>query len=159
MLFGGRCAGNFHYPPSERLLSQKTEVGKSCNFDDFHRSWVHIWDLNVSPEVRYFLYMESVFAYSVALSVRALLKHRHLIIDDLCPLCNKSSETVFHMLFECELAKEAMMLGGFSELLPRTSVNFLIEMLEAWDEVNVEKVEGWAVLAWSLWFHRNQCVF
>ncbi|XP_021715186.1 uncharacterized protein LOC110683148 [Chenopodium quinoa] len=31
-------------------------LGKSCNLDDFHRTWVDIWKLDVTPKVRHFLW-------------------------------------------------------------------------------------------------------
>lgn len=130
------------------IYSVKTAymVGKSCNFDEFQQAWVRIWSLNVSPKVRHFLWR----VCSGTLPVRALLKYRHLLEDDICPLCKKSSKTVCHMLFECELAKEALELGGFLEMIPREGVSSVRQLMEGWCDVNAEKVEGWAVLAWSL---------
>lgn len=53
-------------------------VGKDRNLDMFHQMWVKIWNLQLSPKVRDFLWR----AYSDTVSIRSLLKHRHLIDDD-----------------------------------------------------------------------------
>lgn len=65
-------------------------VGKSCNFDEFHKAWVQLWSLNVSPKVRHFTWR----LCTSTLSTRALLKHRHLIDDDLYPLWKAELESL-----------------------------------------------------------------
>lgn len=111
-------------------------IGKSCNFDNLPNSWVLLWGLNVSPKVRHFLWR----VCSGTLPVRSLLKYRHLTNDDTCRLCKNHVETTSHLLFECEAAKEVMVLGGFEELIPSESVTWFLELFESWDSTNVEEV-------------------
>lgn len=77
-------------------------VGKSGNLDFFHRVWVKIWGLEVSPKDRHFLWK----ICSNSLPVRAVLKHRHIVDDDTCPLCNEELETISHALLYCSKMRE-----------------------------------------------------
>lgn len=77
-------------------------IGKSGNLDLFHQVWVKLWGLQVSPKVRHFFWR----ILSSTLPVRAVLKHRHILDDDTCPLCNEGPETIRHALLTCPRVSE-----------------------------------------------------
>lgn len=64
-------------------------LGKSCNLDTFHKSWVQVWSLEATSKVRHFLWR----VCSQSLPVNALLKHRHIAEEDLFPLFLGEPET------------------------------------------------------------------
>lgn len=59
-------------------------MGKSGNLDQFCKAWVCILGLDVSSKIRQFLWRPC----SSFLLTRAMLKQRHIIDDDSCPLCH-----------------------------------------------------------------------
>lgn len=69
----------------EGVYSVKTAymLGKGRNLNDFHRAWVELWKLDVSPKTRLFLWILE----TKTLPVRVVLKVRHLIEDSVCPRC------------------------------------------------------------------------
>ncbi|KAK1392380.1 hypothetical protein POM88_011436 [Heracleum sosnowskyi] len=71
--------------------------GKGCDLDHFNQAWMEIWGLEVIPKAKHFLWC----LCTETLPVRSLLKHRHLIDDEICPWCNLHAETASHAIFEC----------------------------------------------------------
>jgi hypothetical protein len=85
-----------------------------------------------------------------------------------CPLCDQADETINHLLVECSFAKQFWFLllrsGDFQVLCPSTGDS----CFDSWWEKSAEMVgkplsKGFNSLvilgAWSIWKHRNRCVF
>ena len=83
------------------LVKTAYMFGKGCNVDDFHKTWVEVWKLDVLPKIRYFLWR----ACTNTLPVRAALKKRHIIDDAQCPGCLRSDEIQSHALMNCDRIK------------------------------------------------------
>lgn len=93
------------------------------------------------------------------LSGRALLKHCHLIDDDLCPLCKTVSESLIHTLFTSTYVNDALKLLGLAKFMLAGDLSSMLDVIEGWGDVEEDKLVGWGFLAWSLWFRMNQVVF
>lgn len=50
-------------------------------------------------------------------------------------------------------------MGGFVDMRLGDGVTSLLELFEVWEDIGVERIAGWAYLAWSTWYRRNQLVF
>ena len=85
-----------------------------------------------------------------------------------CPLCDQEEETINHLLLSCVFARQTwfeILLGlGLQVLSPQLEDPSFEEW---WHKVS-SKVSGQVqkglnstiiLVAWSLWIHRNQCVF
>ena len=59
--------------------------------------WKLISRLSLSPEARNFIWKVS----HEIIAVKSFLKHRHILPDDVCPMCGVAPETISHCLIEC----------------------------------------------------------
>ncbi|ONM30676.1 hypothetical protein ZEAMMB73_Zm00001d040162 [Zea mays] len=85
-----------------------------------------------------------------------------------CPLCDQADETINHLLVECSFAKQFWFLflrsGDFQVLCPSTGDGCFDSWWEKSAEVVGKPLSGGfnslVILgAWSIWKHRNRCVF
>lgn len=67
----------------------------------------------MSPKVRLFWWR----SVTNSLHMRSALKCRHIIEDDVCPLCKVSPKTLNHALLFCPMVRDAWVLAGLSSLL------------------------------------------
>ncbi|XP_048493143.1 uncharacterized protein LOC125493698 [Beta vulgaris subsp. vulgaris] len=130
-------------------------VGKSGNLDLFHRAWVKIWSLEVSPKVRHFLWK----VCSNSLPVRATLKHRHILEDDTCPLCLAAPETTSHALLHCSQVQEVWESSGMLSRVPRELGDDWLEFWNAWQDVDEKWLRELCYIAYYAWHRRNKVVF
>jgi hypothetical protein len=97
------------------------------------------------------------------------LAKRGLPHPSVCPLCDQEEETIQHLLISCVFAKHFWYLLLRRSGLPNlSSDNALCSLEDYWWSRAVDKVPrdlqlGFNSLvilgAWSLWRHRNDCVF
>jgi len=96
------------------------------------------------------------------------LAKKGLAHPEKCPLCDQEEETINHLLLSCVFARQTwfeILLGlGLQVLSPQLEDPSFEEW---WHKVS-SKVSGQVqkglnstiiLVAWSLWIHRNQCVF
>ncbi|XP_048499711.1 uncharacterized protein LOC104890046 isoform X5 [Beta vulgaris subsp. vulgaris] len=130
-------------------------LGKGGNLDNFHRAWVFIWSLDVSPKVRHFLWR----VCTNTLPVRSLLHHRHLMEDASCPWGCGLTETTSHALFCCSRWEEVWQESGCVEMREADANRSMCEIIESWEQVDAKiRVKG-AYLLWCMWGERNNKVF
>jgi hypothetical protein len=86
---------------------------------------------------------------------------------DCCPLCDQQEEMINHLLFSCVFVRQLwdglLRATDLQELVPQAEASF-----EEWLCLASQHVEGLpkkgfdslVILgAWSIWKHRNRCVF
>ncbi|XP_021737847.1 uncharacterized protein LOC110704374 [Chenopodium quinoa] len=130
-------------------------LGKSCNLDLFHKAWIEIWKLEVTPKVRHFLWR----VCTGTLPVRAYLMHRHMTNVVSCPWCVDYPETVQHAMFDYHTVRELWVECDCVEMsFWPTGMSFL-DLLESWSKLDARKVSRGAILMWYLWNRRNEMVF
>lgn len=64
--------------------------------------WSDLWKTKTSPKLRHFLWR----ALSGALAVKERFRSRGVNLDSTCTLCGLQQETICHVLFTCDVAKE-----------------------------------------------------
>ena len=69
-------------------------------------TWRKIWELNVPPKVRTFLWR----ACSGCLPTRENLHKKRIRVEQRCELCHHHTETIGHVLWECPLARNVWAL-------------------------------------------------
>jgi len=96
------------------------------------------------------------------------LTRRNLPYLEHCPLCDQTEETIDHLLVSCVFTRQAwfriLHKLGLQALTPKVeTVSF-----DEWWETTSNRVEGQVqqglnsiiiLGAWSIWNHRNRCVF
>lgn len=66
------------------------------------RSWEKIWQLEVQPKVRTFLWSSC----HGCLPSRQNLTVRGMKINMICPMCNGAEESLSHLLLDCAFSRE-----------------------------------------------------
>ena len=94
------------------------------------------------------------------LNTKSTLTRRHIFVhsDDLCVLCNTSSdETIDHLFFTCPFAVQCWSTIGFSWDI---SLNLMDRIFQASRVHNIPFfAEAFLIAAWELWKLRNDRVF
>ncbi|KAL2928741.1 hypothetical protein RDABS01_019525 [Bienertia sinuspersici] len=62
-----------------------------------NKLWSKIWNLNGPPKLRHFSWQ----ACKGSLPVMERLRHRHITMNAMCPICKEEEETIIHAIFEC----------------------------------------------------------
>jgi hypothetical protein len=96
------------------------------------------------------------------------LASRGLLHPERCPLCDQHEETINHLLVRCVFARQIWFklfrLLGLQDLVPQPEV----QSFDDWwrqgsSSVGEQLRNGYNSLvilgAWSIWKHRNRCVF
>lgn len=64
--------------------------------------WARIWNIEAPEKVKFFAWR----ACSDTIPVRSRLWERGMHVADVCPLCNRDSESLIHLLRDCPFAQE-----------------------------------------------------
>ncbi|XP_048499407.1 putative ribonuclease H protein At1g65750 isoform X2 [Beta vulgaris subsp. vulgaris] len=130
-------------------------LGKGGKLDNFHQAWVFIWSMEVSPKVRHFLWR----LCTMTLPVRALLRHRHMIEDDSCPLGCGAAETPGHAIYGCPHVRDIWTGSGCAGIWQDEEDNTFLDIILCWRDMDPKLVTKGAYLAWIVWSARNDWVF
>ena len=85
-----------------------------------------------------------------------LMQHR-VEVHPLCPICNASNETIYHVLFDCPFAKScwlASIVGFVGHFL---NVGEWLETL--FTHCNKDDYSLAAMICWGIWSNRNNKVW
>jgi hypothetical protein len=152
-----RLASNGNY--SAKSAYESLFVG-SVLFDPFER----IWKSGAPPKCRFFMWF---VAHNRCWTADRLQK-RGLDHPEHCLLCDQEAETIDHRMVGCVFARQFWLLW-----LRQVRLQFLAPLIEDWNfmewwsRINGlvegairQDLNSLVILgAWSIWNHRNQCVF
>lgn len=129
------------------------------------RPWERIWKSWAPGKCKFFMWLVAHDRCWTAdrLARKGLPHHEH------CLLCDQEEETINHLLLHCVFSREVWFrvlqgLGGLQAVAPQLTET----SLEDWWNTACSRVEGPVkkglnsviiLVAWSLWIHRNRCVF
>lgn len=125
------------------------------------RLWRDLWKTKTTPKIKHFMWR----ALSGALAVKQGLRSRGIVLDTTCPQCGTAAETICHVLFHCETAKEVWALsqiplppGGFA--LNSVWLNFyhLLSVCKK-SPLDSAAVLSFPWILWQLWKARNTLIF
>ena len=135
--------GNGSLPPLEKKL------------------WGDLWKIKAPPKLKHFLWR----SLSGALAVKERLQSRGIPGDSTCPLCGQASETICHVLFTCDKARQVWDLANIS--LPQRGFSRTSMVLNIFHLLSVSKnhtaddrirkVFPW--LLWQIWKAQNSLIF
>jgi hypothetical protein len=126
--------------------------------------WKRIWKSWAAPKCKFFIWL----GINNKCWTAHMLKRRGLDFPECCVLCDQEDETVQHIISSCVFARQfwhcVLSPIGFSVVvLKRSDTCFVDWWRGALSLIPKGKKKGFnsvAILgAWSLWKHRNKCVF
>ncbi|XP_059436346.1 uncharacterized protein LOC132169309 [Corylus avellana] len=114
--------------------------------------WRKIWNLKGSKALQMFLWK----AFQNILPTRENLYRRKISLDSLCPACGLFVESVGHILWSCQSARDVW-LDGPRVLQKSTSDdgNFMEIVLKFMGKLDEENFLLFATIARQIWFRRN----
>ncbi|GMY34274.1 hypothetical protein FCV25MIE_29516, partial [Fagus crenata] len=86
----------YHFKPTS-----SRDEGSSSNRTQYRQFWKALWKLKVPNKVKIHLWR----ACLNALPTRWALRHRRVLSDPICPICNGEDKTTTHALWTCLYAR------------------------------------------------------
>jgi len=132
----------------------------TTSFEPYER----IWKTWAPPKCRFFVWLVAQNRCWTA----DCLARRGLPHPERCPLCDQAAETIDHLLVQCVFAREFWFrffsrigLQDFSPQPTETSFHFWWEKVSNAASDTLRKGTNSLIIlgAWTLWTHRNKCVF
>ena len=114
--------------------------------------WRKLWSTKVPLVARVFLWK----ACSNILPTKANLCKKRAVEDPLCPICKLEGETVEHILWNCESAKD---VWSTIQKLPTMEMDFASIITILTDRLEDEELQLVTVIARLIWLQRNNVVF
>ena len=106
--FRGRFTVNSAYKVTRTITQPPTSVETSQS-NEQARFWRHIRNLHIPNKIKIFTWK----ACNNILPTKANLYHRQVIDDPTCEACTLEPETVGHLFWECNVAKELWTLSTY----------------------------------------------
>lgn len=138
-----QAPGTFTLPPLEKRL------------------WGDLWKTKTSPKLRHFLWR----ALSGALAVKERIRSRGINVDTTCLQCGLHEESICHVLFNCEMAKETwersqipLPQSGFSSTSVLLNLHHLMRVSKD-KKLDYETRARFPWILWHLWKARNTLCF
>lgn len=120
-----------------------------------------VWKVSTAPKIRTFIWK----ALSDALPVVDLISKRGMKCDDRCQLCGLEGESIQHVLFECDPARQAWALSGipmpelgFQNGSLVSNINYLLNLKSLRGEEGEAK-RTWPWVIWLIWKSMNDFLF
>ncbi|XP_026378266.1 uncharacterized protein LOC113272675 [Papaver somniferum] len=117
------------------------------------RDWNKIWNLQVSPSIKMFVWKLANSILPNSMQVAAILPN----INKTCQLCNEHNETMTHMFLECKFVTQVWNHLNFSISYVRGNVIDCHEWMNNWF-INTEKdgtAMSWedlcSTISWHIW--------
>lgn len=141
-----------YHMAKEMELNRKAGSSQGGGFGELWRS---IWKLRIPNAEKHFLWK----ACKEILPTKANLTQRHVLDDDMCPICGLHEETGFHILWDCSSARDVwrVSLKKFQKLIPDgPSFRQVTELLT--QNCDAEELGLFAGIARRVWLRRNEVV-
>ena len=118
--------------------------------------WKQFWKVKIPEKIK-------IFGWRVIrdiLPTRSNLSKRKIPILNSCPGCDEVPESIFHSLWECEIAQEVWKVAGLNEKIkPTNSHCCKIWFAELLDKLPADLFQWFLIVTWFIWHYRNQLVF
>lgn len=116
--------------------------------------WTVLWKLKMPPKVKIFFWQACVSCLPTA----DMLRQRHVDCPSLCQLCLKESETISHVLVNCEAARNcwSMFEAQSSSINHETFLGWVSQYFCQLDD---DKKCLLVMICWNIWQARNDKVW
>ena len=137
------------------LEESTPETMADCS-DESTRSklWKSIWRMKTPQKIKHFAWR----AGRNILATKSNLTQRRIISDGTCDLCGQEQETVCHLLWTCDHAKEVWRNSKFAlpfEILSHWSFLDVVAQLQSCDQFRPGQLEQFISVCWGIWKNRN----
>lgn len=119
------------------------------------------WKVHTSPKIKTFLWK----VLSDALPVADRILSRGIKCDERCQLCGREGESVNHLLFQCDMARQTWAHSciptpprGWMERSLFENFAFFLKISKN-ATLNLNITRCWPWILWYLWKHRNGFLF
>ena len=99
-----------------RTITKLSASAETSQSNEQARFWRHIWNLHIPNKIKNFTWK----ACNNILPIKANLYHIWVIDDPTCEACTLAPETIGHLFWECNVAKELWTLSDIP--LERTGI-------------------------------------
>ncbi|KAL6574838.1 hypothetical protein OROMI_012123 [Orobanche minor] len=142
------------YYSARDLKQRKAARAASCS-NYVGRNWAFVWKLDIPNKLRIFLWC----LLRNSLPVMQNLERRNLHVNNICPLCLQTGETVMHIFQHCHFARVVWALSN----IPVFAI--YNHWPDIWDWVyylkqvlRIEQFNLFICICWRLWYTRNTLV-
>ena len=137
-------------------LEEKVHNSKvDCSDESAMRKiWKTIWQLRIPPKIKHFAWR----AGRDILATKSNLAKRRITPNGMCDLCGHSEETVYHLLWGYDHAKEVWKNSKFALLFEiSTQWNFLdvVANLQECKHSRLGQMEKFIFVCWGIWKDRK----
>ncbi|KAF5477294.1 hypothetical protein F2P56_003944 [Juglans regia] len=158
IIWHGTKDGSFSVKSAYHLVKDREMAnhGQASTSNGLKEVWKKIWKLDVTPGDKTFLWR----ACQEALPTQSNLFKKKVVSDPLCPICNREEESVQHVLWSCEAAKDVW--SQCSKKLQKCSISSfsMITFFETLTEaLNQEELQEFVITARRIWWRRNSFIF
>lgn len=110
--------------------------------------WKFLWSLTIPPKFRIFW---CKFAQDIIPTEKNLLRH-HVLVPNICPLCNYNGDSTIHAVFKCLVAKALWKYWDSKDLFQPIQVDDTMQVLW-WLMANLNKkeFEEFVMRGWAVW--------
>jgi hypothetical protein len=158
MVWSGNKSGLFTVKSAYYLEMQHRNQAKGESSTAWQEvgMWKSIWNLNVPPVLKNFLWK---VCHNV-LPTKVNLFSKKIVQDPLCPCCSREEESLFHILWNCPSSM------AFWQECARKIQKMAIDLTDGWGLIHnfMERLDGEDLLlaltiARHIWLRRNTFVF
>ena len=120
-------------------------MAESSNQSTMKQTWRRLWQMNVPNKVKHFAWK----ACRNILATKENLWRRNITKESICEACGEQVESISHLFWFCERAKEVWSSCKLSfpfEILPSWNYMDVIWQLQKWEESRLGLLERTVML-------------
>lgn len=116
--------------------------------------WALIWKIKIPPKARFFFWQACVSCLPTA----DLLRMKKVDCPEYCQVCQNDSESIIHILVNCDLAKECWVLFNI-QVNTDDNETFAEWTTQIFQALNKEQICLFIMICWYIWMARNDKVW
>ena len=154
----GAKNGNFTVKSAYHIASDKIEDsrGSNSNPNACSKLWKIVWNMKVPTVAKMFIWKACYNVFPTKLN----LYKKGVTEDSLCPVCRLGEESVDHVLWNCEAARDVWgVCSTKMKKCPSMEVGFINIFMSLVEKLESEEMERAVIMARLIWLHRNYVVF
>lgn len=158
MVWAGTKDGEFTVCSAYHMANEGSirDEGSCSNTQQLRMLWKGIWSIKGARVVKTFMWQ----ACNDILPTKERLCKRHITPDPLCPICRLETETLEHILWRCQLAKDVW-IECSPQIHKCTSdeVEFILVLEKLLARLDEDQMHLVATVATQIWLRRNAVIF
>ncbi|KAK9985942.1 hypothetical protein SO802_030893 [Lithocarpus litseifolius] len=132
--------------------------GAGCSSSsEIRKVWRFLWGMNLPNKIKHFAWK----ACRNILATKENLRRRNIVDNGLCVCCGSHTETVGHLFWFCDHAKEIWTSSKLStpfEVMPSWDFMEVMCQVQRWNDSFPGLVERTVMICWGIWKNRNEII-